>query len=451
MLENIWVNNFRSLENFSLSIQPGLNVLVGPNGAGKTSIMKWFEFIALMATSSLREAIGKIGGANHVFRRKNDKYTSMLEFSLSGTTPVRTSFYFDGDTPDETDAVMRYHYMGCISIIKNQIFFSKQETKIWLYPRASVVPPLSRSEKHQPNVEINWRYDVIEDKVTCDFNTLKPNLKLFNKLRHLRYFFDDNTYLKDFLESKSLIETFLTSNMFFPIDLLYNVKSDLSYKKAFNLNPNSVRATLDISSQSGVQFDGAGAVATLYDLRAEMENRIRYNVLRRHKTSSYPLFDRALSYFKLSDNNITNITVDIDSFRNEFTLEVEYGSDTPYRVPISLLSDGTVKWLALVTALTTEPNSLFIEEPENFLHPRLQENVVEILREEVDSGAQSRFALITTHSETLLNKLFPSEIVIVSMIDGRTLSERIDDPEEISKIISSSGFGLGYYYVAGGF
>jgi len=102
-----------------------------------------------------------------------------------------------------------------------------------------------------------------------------------------------------------------------------------------------------------------------------------------------------------------------------------------------------------VTALATEQQSLFIEEPENFLHPKLQENIVEIIREEILNSQTPRFALVTTHSETLLNKLRPSEIVLASMIGGRTHSNRIDDPDEISKIISECGFGLGYFYVSG--
>jgi hypothetical protein len=36
------------------------------------------------------------------------------------------------------------------------------------------------------------------------------------------------------------------------------------------------------------------------------------------------------------------------------------------------------------------------------------------------------------------------------MIDGRTISERVENPEEISRIIADCGFGLGYFYVSGG-
>ncbi len=59
-----------------------------------------------------------------------------------------------------------------------------------------------------------------------------------------------------------------------------------------------------------------------------------------------------------------------------------------------------------------------------------------------------RFAIITTHSETLLNAMKPHEIVIVSMDEGKTVARRILDPKIISREIDKTGFGLGYYYIS---
>lgn len=448
MLKSIHVHNFRSLDHFGLEIQPGLNVLVGPNGAGKTSIMKWFEFLSFLATSSLREAIGKIGGASHVFRRKNGRYTNTLEFQLFGDTRISQPFTADEDD-NEILSWMHYEYYGEISMIDNQIFFSKQISKVWITSDEK-----TRKPKTSPNVNVNWSYDVITDKVECDIKTRKPRRRTRQEDRAFGFFFQNTEIYQDFLTHKTSTEHFVSPNIFFPVDFLHNMKSDLNFQKAFNIAPNNVRSTLDISSQSGVQYDGSGVASTLYDLRADMEQNVssRYRVMRRSNKGTYPTFLKVIDYFKLSDENINSVSIDIENFRNEFVFEVEYkDSDDTYKVPMALLSDGTVKWLAIVTALATERQSLFIEEPENFLHPRLQEGVVEIIREEVLSSSVERFALITTHSETLLNKLRPEEIIITSMDYGRTVSERIADPKQISKIIAESGFGLGYFYVSGGF
>jgi hypothetical protein len=410
--------------------------------------MKWFEFLSLLSSYSLRESIGKIGGANHVFRRKNEKYNDVLKFSISGSTEVNDEFMYQGN--ENKRIFINYEYYGEISVIKNQIFFSKQNTKIWINYN-SIKDNNDEIINTEPNIHLDWSYDLLTDNVNCKIDTIKP--RKFKDSDIEKYYFENKKVMADFLQRKQTIEHLIVPTKFFPLDYLTAVKEDISYKKAYNINPSSVRSAIDISSQPGVQFDGAGVVSTLYDLKSLMMQgpSDRYFIGRRKTKSEFPIFLKVLSYFKLSDQAIREIDVTIDNFRNEFLLEVEYESESGiYKVPVFLLSDGTVKWLAIVTALATETKSLFIEEPENFLHPKLQENIVEIFREEISNSPHARFALITTHSETLLNKLKPEEIIITSMIDGRTISERVENPEEISRIIADCGFGLGYFYVSGG-
>lgn len=442
MLRDVWVTNFRSLENFELTIRPGLNALVGPNGAGKTSIIKWFEFLSLLGTYSLRESIGKIGGANHVFRRKGGKYADQLSFSLKGETKVEHPYYESRATAKSW--MVDYELFATISVVKNQIFFSAQSISIWLNTGKNK----PRNEK--PNVRIDWNYDIILDKFTSAIEVEKPKNIKSDSIESYNF---NKKFLEELFNSKYMLETLLGPGQFFPVDFIYAIKSDISYKKAYNVNPSQVRTAIDISSQPGVQFDGSGTVSTIYDIQSkETEKSNRYSVNAIEKNNNKNRFQKLTNYFKLCDSNIDGISVDIESFRNEFVLEVSYtDSESSYSVPVFLLSDGTVKWLALITAISTERQSIFVEEPENFLHPKLQESIVEIIREEVDSSQVERFAIISTHSETLLNKLRPEEIILVSMTDGKTVSERVSDPEEISQIIADSGFGLGYFYVSGGF
>lgn len=454
MIHEIWVDNFRSLEDFRLHIEPGLNVLVGPNGAGKTSIMKWFEFLSLLSRSSLRESIGKVGGANHVFRRQHGKYSEHLKFYFSGQTRVDTAFVYGRKR--ENDLFIGYDYQGEISVIKNQIFFSSQKTNVWICQQPlnahsrSIDEAVYKARKKKPNIAIDWKYDALTDEITAIIETNKPKFILENSIES--YHFEDKSTLADILKSRQCLEHLIVPHQFLPIDFLYSIKDDINYKKAININPASVRSATDISLQPGVQFDGAGLVSTLYDIKADNKQGRAYRYTTNGITRRRDTYEKVLSYFKISDQHINEIHADIDSFRNEFNVEVEYTTaDSSYKVPIFLLSDGTLKWLAIVTALATENQSLFIEEPENFLHPRLQESIVEICREEINGEKEPRFAFLTTHSETLLNKLKPEEIIITNMRDGKTTSSRIENPDEISSIISESGFGLGYFYVSGGF
>ena len=115
-------------------------------------------------------------------------------------------------------------------------------------------------------------------------------------------------------------------------------------------------------------------------------------------------------------------------------------------MPLSAMSDGTIKWLSLVTAILTSPTIFSIEEPENFLHPWMQAEITRIMRDHITEKRVKSFVLMTTHSESLINAANPEEIIIVDLIEGKTIARRIKSLKLIKDEISKSGFGLGHFY-----
>ncbi|MCP4676098.1 MAG: AAA family ATPase, partial [Deltaproteobacteria bacterium] len=87
--------------------------------------------------------------------------------------------------------------------------------------------------------------------------------------------------------------------------------------------------------------------------------------------------------------------------------------DAPFDQPVlsRFASDGTLKMLAyLILLLDPEPARLIgIEEPENFLHPRLLPE----LAEECRAAAERTQLLATTHSPYFLNALRPEEVRVL--------------------------------------
>jgi predicted ATPase len=111
------------------------------------------------------------------------------------------------------------------------------------------------------------------------------------------------------------------------------------------------------------------------------------------------------------------------------------------------MSDGTIKWAALITAILTYPSIFAIEEPENFLHPLMLIEILSLMR--TTTADKFSFVIMTTHSETLLNAANPNEVIVVSMENGVTRGRRPSNPEYLAREISETGFGLGHYYLAG--
>ena len=87
--------------------------------------------------------------------------------------------------------------------------------------------------------------------------------------------------------------------------------------------------------------------------------------------------------------------------------------DAPFARPVMarFASDGTLKMLAYLTLLhdPIPPPFIGIEEPENFLHPRLLYGLAEECRE----AARATQVLVTTHSPFFLDALRPEEVRVL--------------------------------------
>lgn len=119
--------------------------------------------------------------------------------------------------------------------------------------------------------------------------------------------------------------------------------------------------------------------------------------------------DRLMEIFKaLSDRvpHIEKVLADpMPDGRLLFTIK-----DAPFDNPIlaRFASDGTLKMLAYLVLLydPLPPPFIGIEEPENFLHPRLLHG----LAEECGKSAERGQLLVTTHSPFFLNALRPKQV-----------------------------------------
>ena len=125
--------------------------------------------------------------------------------------------------------------------------------------------------------------------------------------------------------------------------------------------------------------------------------------------------------------------------------------DAPFEQPVlaRFASDGTLKMLAYLTLLyDPEPPPLIgIEEPENFLHPRLLPE----LAEECRAASDRTQMLVTTHSPFFLDVLRPEEVRILWRDEhGHTQASRAADLVGISEFIDH-GAQLGALWMEGQF
>ena len=115
----------------------------------------------------------------------------------------------------------------------------------------------------------------------------------------------------------------------------------------------------------------------------------------------------------------------------------------------SALSDGTKRMLTLLFSFFYEkPSLMLIEEPENSIHWRLLSNYLDILNQYVDNTNK---VLFTTHSDHVLNKLKPEQLICLYSENGYTKTKYLTGTSlnRVKNFMNEIG-PLGEYIVSGG-
>ena len=125
--------------------------------------------------------------------------------------------------------------------------------------------------------------------------------------------------------------------------------------------------------------------------------------------------------------------------------------DAPFEHPIlaKAVSDGTLKMLSYLTLLYAPelPQLIGIEKPENHLHPRLLNGLVE----EYGEASASSQLMITTHSPYFVNGLRAEEVwVLYRDEQGFTVCKRASEMQGIKDFLEA-GAKLGYLWMEGYF
>ena len=444
MINNIEIDGFRSLSNFKLELRPGLNILVGPNGSGKTNIITFFEFLSHLVIDGPSEAVNKFGGAGSVFTINKDEhdFEHQIKVSISGCAEIKK------------DRFVQYLYNFIIegSESFDSISFKEQEltiniSKTFLTEENYLSLALSIKQK---SIDCkSYTYEISNfKKVMFDSSFLPPAIR--------KDFSGNKKMIEEFLKNNIKEDNSLVSGLSFLLDSTNYIVNDLRGGQVFNIIPSRIKTPEESSGSPGIKKDGSGLAATLYAIKNK-KHQVDLHfpgklIIRRFQSVNLreTTLEDIQKYLVTANPAIKRLDVINDRFDN--LLKVRFWIEKKDRttiLPLSAMSDGTIKWLALVTAILTSPTIFSLEEPENFLHPLMQSEVVKLMRYSASEKSSNTTIIMSTHSETILNSADPNEIVIVSFQDGSTKAHRCSNSSEIAEEIKRTGLGLGYYYISG--
>jgi predicted ATPase len=155
-----------------------------------------------------------------------------------------------------------------------------------------------------------------------------------------------------------------------------------------------------------------------------------------------------------------DVLPELESLFSEPTAQgtVRVGSREKHlRRPVTMweMSDGELVFIALLSLIYSPPElsaSLYlVEEPENYLHPRLIEVLIELLGQVQDELEPARRAQLvaTTHSPFLVDKVSLEELIVFEKREGATVITYPRDKAHLRDLLRRQEVGLGDLYYSG--
>ena len=423
VIHSLYIDGFKSLEDLTIEFKPGLNALVGPNGSGKSNVVDAFWFVSSLFENDLVDISEKLGliKVSELFcltRKKKEIHliihgTHRNEYRNLNETQIQTSESLENIVSLYTKFNLEY-----------RIRFDREAVEPFVYTeqRLEFEFLVGGLNSHQSNKLI-----VQYSKGLCKVIEFKMN-DIETNVSH------EVTTLPSLLESNfgayktnSIVTTL--KKHFFPIK---NMVQDISFGQVYAIHPPVIREDTYKVGAPKLLTDGSGLASTLFEL----------------KHSENEIFHSIIEGMKLISSGIVGISVNYVESRQRIEVNTEICSNQSGGAnevfPLELLSDGTLKWYALVTAMALSKDPLVIEEPENYLSPSMQQLFISYLRDELDN--RDNFGVITSHSETLVDCLEPDELILVRDKNGRTEVSRVKEIDKLITHMRKSEYGLGWYF-----
>ncbi len=445
------VQGYRSLQNFEICLTPGLNLLLGTNGSGKTNFIDLLDFITVLVNQNVSAAVSSSGGIARVFSQEALKRKiPRIKIKIRGiadlnnqmiSSNLRKSFF-----RFEYDVDIRYSKLHTAVYIANE--------SIKLKNLFSLDAPFD-CDTTVGTIELHRFSPIADEDLRWSVGTYLLSNSPRNPLRHIHTHRiptrrEPTQPLSDIriqmLSTSPLIspdESILSSRMPFPA--LEAVRSAIARGRAFNLVPHRAKTPDDISAPPSISPNGTGLSATIYQMQQLQRADVRSSIIRR--STPRDALNTIVEWTKLVIPDLQGISSIADPHSGKYLVYLHVGDEEKsLKIPLQSASDGTLRWLAFACLIVSRGSEYTFEEPENFLHPKMQQYLIDLLRDSLSDKSEFARYIISTHSETVINQCLPSEIILFNFENGETVCNRLSNSEELVEQVNQTGFGLGHYF-----
>lgn len=400
MLKQLILENWKSFRYAELPLDP-LTVLIGTNASGKSNVVEALEFL------------------QRIFIGKDVKPALLGNLTLPS---IRGGVEWAAFKPEKI-FTLKVLFQGK-SDNKDHFYSITVQTK----PKIIVLKESFIDQEYQLNSQIN---PVTKLSITSE------TLNQFEKVVDYQYadFYGDDKHIEHSFPSETILNNPNRYISLFTEDeeKIYKMIQDIENICILNPIPSKMR---DYSRLSDSLESDASNIAGILAALDEKE-----------KVEVESTLSEYIKY--LPEGDIQKVwTEKVGRFGTDAMLycQEEWKPGHITEIDARSMSDGTLRFLAILTALLTRPegSQLVIEEIDNGLHPSRAELLVRILRE---IGSKRKIdILITTHNPALLDALGPEIVpfVVVAHRDSETGESKLtllEDIENLPLLLASGTLG----------
>jgi predicted ATPase len=417
LINKISLRNFKNFERLEMDLNK-INILVGANASGKSNFIQSIRFLRDIQKYGIENAISLQGGLEYLQNiqlQEKQNTTITVDFEPHGATIV-------AETPYNSFVFSEYktiHYTIEIS--------AKNNTKYEIINEELVISTELR--ELDKNVAKERKINKLDFQtnsflLTSQVFTLKNTNGEFDLLPHLK-----ESNLKLLLKNEKEYALDLNEIRIFQIPFGLLQSNNRTRKTIIEQFPLPL---FDLSEIGIYDFDlkNSKKPASI-TAKAELEEN----------GENLAIVIRGILEDKEKTREFSNLLTDILPFIKELDVEKSYDKSLLFKVkekynlstfiPSSLLSDGTVSIVSIITALFFENKRLTIfEEPEQGVHPSLIAKLMQLFYD----ASNEKQIIITTHNPEILKHAQIDDLFLMSRNDNGFAS--ITKPAEMTMVKS---------------
>lgn len=379
-IKRVRASNFKSFKELDIEFG-GFNILVGANASGKSNLVHVIEFLRDVAESGLGNAIsmqGDVEFLRNVGLGPNDN--TRIEFDAEVDVRIMHQEELLEVRAREMSYSLELSY-------ENDNFSVEQD-------RSEVKADFYRLVRENGEYEEESKVGTSKLVMNNEKGEVKFNWSLDGDVPkedvpELPFFLQEGEFPK-ISDKESILEQPFFGQPFYPI------RRGLTRISIYEFDTKAQKKAAPISGKTEIEEDGSNVALVLKNLIEDKEQRRKLlNLLR----DILPFVE----------------DIGIDRFAGRSLIVKLKESHLNDYLPASLLSDGTVKIVALLIALYFENKPIIVfEEPDDNLHPHLISRLIEMMEEQ----SHRKQIFITTHNAEMIKHADIDDVYLVSRDKG---------------------------------